>query len=104
MGKRLAELEEDRDAGKPGALQKLKTFRVERILFVDTIVQVGFHSANARLCWSNPSNRVAPNLRDGRARKQRPRLAMLSKEYPKDAKREYSWRPLYYLSADVVRL
>ncbi|KAH9968565.1 hypothetical protein BJV74DRAFT_868159 [Russula compacta] len=39
MGKRLAELEEDRDAGKPGALQKLKAFRAERILFVDSIVQ-----------------------------------------------------------------
>jgi hypothetical protein len=90
MGKRLAQLEEDQDAGKPGALQKLKAFRVERILFVDSIIQVGFHSADVCFCWSNPSNRVAPNLRDGRARKHRPRQAMLTKESPRDAKREYS--------------
>ncbi|KAI9507305.1 hypothetical protein F5148DRAFT_1206134 [Russula earlei] len=39
MGKRLAELEEDRDSGKPGALQRLETFRGERILLVNSIVQ-----------------------------------------------------------------
>ncbi|KAI9507306.1 hypothetical protein F5148DRAFT_134881 [Russula earlei] len=39
MGKKLAELEEDRDAGKPGARQRLKSFRAERILLVDSVVQ-----------------------------------------------------------------
>jgi hypothetical protein len=42
MGKKLAELEEDRDAGKPGARERLKSFRAERILLVDSIVQVSY--------------------------------------------------------------
>jgi hypothetical protein len=42
MSKRLAELEEERDAGKPGAQQKLRSFRAERIMDVDSIAEVGF--------------------------------------------------------------
>ena len=45
MGEKVAELEKDVEAGKPGAKQRLKSFRVERILLVDTIVQVRFSSA-----------------------------------------------------------
>jgi hypothetical protein len=41
MNKRLAELEEDRDAGKPGAEQRLTSFRAERSRLADSIVQVG---------------------------------------------------------------
>ena len=37
--KKLAELE-DRDAGKAGAHDRLKSFREKRILFADSIVQV----------------------------------------------------------------
>ena len=44
MGKRLAELENDRDAGKPGAEQRLTTFITERTHLVYSIVQVSFHS------------------------------------------------------------
>jgi len=44
MGKRLAELEEERDAGKPGALQKLKYFRADRIMEADSIVEVSLRS------------------------------------------------------------
>ncbi|KAH9019534.1 hypothetical protein EDB84DRAFT_1275725 [Lactarius hengduanensis] len=39
MGKRVAELEQDVSEGKPGAQKRLKSFRVERILLVDSIVQ-----------------------------------------------------------------
>ncbi|KAI0255615.1 hypothetical protein BJV78DRAFT_688132 [Lactifluus subvellereus] len=39
IGKRSAELEEDVDAGKPGAQKRLKSFRAERILLVDSIIQ-----------------------------------------------------------------
>ncbi|KAH8987251.1 hypothetical protein EDB92DRAFT_2016097 [Lactarius akahatsu] len=40
MGKRVAELEQDVSEGKPGAQKRLKSFRVERILLVDSIIQV----------------------------------------------------------------
>ncbi|KAF8487336.1 hypothetical protein DFH94DRAFT_849739 [Russula ochroleuca] len=39
MTNKLAELEEDRNAGKAGAQERLKLFRAERILFVDSIIQ-----------------------------------------------------------------
>lgn len=39
MGKRVAELEQDVSEGKPGAQKRLKSFRVERILLVDSIIQ-----------------------------------------------------------------
>ena len=41
MSKKMAELEEDRDAGKAGAQERVKSFRAERILLVDSIIQVG---------------------------------------------------------------
>ena len=44
MSKRLAELEEERDTGKPGAQQKLRSFRAERIMEADSIVEVSFRS------------------------------------------------------------
>jgi hypothetical protein len=44
MGQMLAELEADRDAGKSGAQERLEYFRAQRMLLVDSIVQVGFHS------------------------------------------------------------
>jgi hypothetical protein len=44
MSKRLAELEKDRDAGKPGAQEKFKSFRVERIMEADSIAEVSLHS------------------------------------------------------------
>jgi len=40
MGKKIAELDEDRDAGKPGVVQRLESFRAERILLVNSIIQV----------------------------------------------------------------
>jgi hypothetical protein len=40
MSKRLTELEDDRDAGKPGAEQRLASFITERTHLVDSIVQV----------------------------------------------------------------
>lgn len=43
MDKRLAELEADGDMGKPGAQQRLESFREQRVLLVDSIVQVRFH-------------------------------------------------------------
>ncbi|KAH9008296.1 hypothetical protein EDB83DRAFT_531792 [Lactarius deliciosus] len=39
MGKRVAELEQDVSEGKPGAQKKFKSFRAERILLVDSIIQ-----------------------------------------------------------------
>lgn len=39
MGRRMAELEQDVSDGKPDAKTRLKTFRVERILLVDSIIQ-----------------------------------------------------------------
>jgi hypothetical protein len=42
MGKTLAELEANKDAGKFGAKERLEFFRKQRILLVDSIVQVGF--------------------------------------------------------------
>ncbi|KAI9461907.1 hypothetical protein BJY52DRAFT_164408 [Lactarius psammicola] len=44
MGKRMAVLEQDISEGKPGAQKRLKSFRAERILLVDSIIQVCFHS------------------------------------------------------------
>ena len=40
MGKRMAELEQDISEGKPEAQKRLKSFRAERILLVDSIIQV----------------------------------------------------------------
>ena len=45
MGNRLDELEADRDVGKPGAQERLESFREQRMLLVDSIVQVRFYSA-----------------------------------------------------------
>lgn len=39
MGKRMAELEQDISEGKPEAQKRLKSFRVDRILLVDSIIQ-----------------------------------------------------------------
>jgi hypothetical protein len=44
MGKKTAELEREVSEGKPDAKNRLKTFRAERILLVDSIIQVRFHS------------------------------------------------------------
>jgi hypothetical protein len=43
MGERMAELEQDVSEGKPEAQKRLKSFRAERILLVDSIIQVCFH-------------------------------------------------------------
>ena len=40
MANKLAELEEGRNVGNAGAQERLKLFRAERILFVDSIIQV----------------------------------------------------------------
>ena len=45
----MTELEQDISEGKPGAQQRLRSFRVERILLVDSIIQVCFHFIH-RLC------------------------------------------------------
>ena len=87
MAKKFTELEEDRDMGKAGAHERLKSFRAERILLADSIVQVSYMSSSTS-CGSNPSYRAAPNLKFGQRKKQRPRLVTLKKEWPKDAKRE----------------
>jgi hypothetical protein len=91
IGEKLAELEADVDAGKPGAQKVLKSFRAERILLVDSIIQVGFHSV-IRSSWNNASIRAVPNLRSGSRRRQRPKLTMYMKEEAKDAKRRYQLR------------
>ncbi|KAF8264923.1 hypothetical protein EI94DRAFT_1737300 [Lactarius quietus] len=39
MGRRMAEIEKDVSEGKPGAQKRFKTFRAERILLVDSIIQ-----------------------------------------------------------------
>lgn len=43
MGKKLAELEADIDRGISGAQEKLESFREQRKLLVDSILQAGFH-------------------------------------------------------------
>jgi hypothetical protein len=43
MGERMAVLEQDVSEGKPEAQKRLKSFRAERILMVDSIIQVCFH-------------------------------------------------------------
>ncbi len=45
MGQKLVELEDDRDLGRPGAQERLESFREQRTLLVNSITQVGFHSA-----------------------------------------------------------
>ena len=85
--KKLTKLEEDRDADKAGAHERLKSFREKRILLADSIVQVSYMSSYT-LCCNNPSYRAAPNLKIGYRRKQRPRFVFLKKEEPKDLKRE----------------
>jgi len=86
MGKRLAELEDDRDAGKPGAEQRLTSFITERTHLVDSIVQV--NSILLSVSEANSSNRAAPNWRTGPRRKQRPKLVIRAKEEIKDARSE----------------
>jgi len=88
MGKRLAELEEDRDAGKPGAKQRLRTFRADNIILADAIVEVGYIVLSVHR-YTNSSNRAALNLRNGPREKQLPKLMMLRKEETKDTRREY---------------
>jgi hypothetical protein len=88
VGKELAELEGDRDAGKPGAQQRLKSFKAERVIEADSIVEVGFRSIVC-IPFHNSSNRVASNLRNGLRRKHVPRLKQLLKGEPKGATREY---------------
>jgi hypothetical protein len=88
MGKKVAELEEDRDAGKAGAQERLKLFRAERILLVDSIVQVGYRPTST-LCCNNSSYRAAPNFSNGQGRKHMPSYVFLRKEEPKGTKREY---------------
>ncbi len=87
MGQKLAELEEDRDGGKAGAQERLKSFRAKRILLVDSIVQVSYRSSCISCC-NNSSYRAALNSKNGQRRKRRPRLIILRKEEPEDAKRE----------------
>jgi hypothetical protein len=60
MGKRLAELEGDRDAGKPGAKQRLRSFRADNIILADAIVEVGSVVSSVH-CLANSSNRAALN-------------------------------------------
>jgi len=86
MNKRLAELEDDRDAGKPGAEQKLTSFITERTHLVDTIVQVS--SILLSVSETNLSDRAAPNWRNGPRKKQRPKLVIRAKEETKDARSE----------------
>jgi hypothetical protein len=88
MTNKLAELEEDRNAGKAGAQERLKLFRAERILFVDSIIQVSYRASSTWCCNNHSSYRAAPNLRNGQRKKQKPRLIFLRKEGPKDVKRE----------------
>jgi hypothetical protein len=87
MVKKFTELEEDRDGGNAGAHERLKSIRAKRILLADSIVQVSYRSSSTSCC-NNSSYRAAPNLKNGQRRRQRPRLVILSKEGPKDAKRE----------------
>ena len=88
VAKKLTELEEDRDAGKAGAHERLKSFRAKNLVSADSIVQVSCRSSSTSCC-NNSSYRAAPILKNGQSRKQRPRLVILRKEGPKDAKREY---------------
>lgn len=87
MAKRVTELEQERDASKAGAHGRLKSFRANRILLADSIVQVSYRSSSSSCC-NNQSYRAAPNLTNGQRRKQRSRLVILRKEGPKDSKRE----------------
>ena len=87
MAKKFTELEEGRDAGKAGAQERLKSFRAERIVLADSIVQVSYRSSSTP-CYNNSSYRAAPNLKSGQRWKQKPRPIILRKEEPKDAKRE----------------
>ena len=50
MAKKLTELEEDRDAGKTGAHERLKSFREKRILLADSIVQVSYRLSSISCC------------------------------------------------------
>jgi hypothetical protein len=84
---KFTELEEDRDAGKAGAHERLKSFRAQRILFADSIVEVSYMSSSTSCC-NNSSCRAAPNLKNGQKRKHRHRPVILREEEPKDAKRE----------------
>ncbi len=62
--KKFTELEEDRDGGKAGAHERLKSFREKRILLADSIVQVSYRSSSTSRC-NNSSYRAAPNLKIG---------------------------------------
>jgi len=57
IGKKITDLEKDRDAGKPGAQERLKSFRAERILYADTVIQVGFHYSTPPMLIYNSSSR-----------------------------------------------
>ena len=68
MSKKIAELEEDRDAGKAGAQERVKSFRAERILLVDSIIQVSSMSSSTLFCNNSPY-RAAQNLTNGHTMK-----------------------------------
>jgi hypothetical protein len=65
MSKKITELEEDRNTGKAGAQERLKSFRAERILLVDSIIQVGYGPSSTSFCNNSPSYRAVQNLRNG---------------------------------------
>jgi len=50
IGQKLAELEEDRDLGKPEAQKRLESFCEQRKVLVDSIIQVGLCSA-VSICY-----------------------------------------------------
>jgi hypothetical protein len=60
IGKRLAELEDDRDAGKPGAEQRLTSFVTKRTHLADSIVQVStiLLSVSVRLIRRTEQRRI----------------------------------------------
>jgi hypothetical protein len=88
MGKKVAELEEDRAAGKAGAQERLKLFRAERILLVDSIIQVGYRQTSTSCC-NNLSYRAAPKFNNGHRRKHMHSYVFPRKGGSKGAKREY---------------
>jgi hypothetical protein len=45
IGQKLAELEKDSDLGKPGAQERLKSFRKQREDLAESIIEVGLYSA-----------------------------------------------------------
>jgi hypothetical protein len=104
MAEKVAELEKDLEAGKPGAKKRLKSFRVERILLVDSIVQVRFSSAVSSWVWFDLPNRAVPNLSNGPRWKNKLRLMSQKKEEPKGMKREYHQKSgsLVFVCANLI--